>query len=431
VGVLERPEHAGWFAGNELPEGSLPIAQAYAGHQFGNFTGLGDGRAVLLGEHLTPSGVRYDVQLKGSGRTNYSRGGDGRAVLGPMLREYLMGEAMAGLGIPTTRALAVALTGEEVFRDGPQPGAVLMRVAASHIRVGTFQWAAAHEDEDALGELLRYTARRHFPALDADDARGFFMAVMERQIELIVGWMRVGFVHGVMNTDNMALSGETIDYGPCAFVDGYDPDAAFSSIDHQGRYSFSNQPWIARWNLARLAEAMLPLLDGDRRRAVDFANEALGGYEEVYEAQWLEMMRGKLGLAGAEAGDLRLVRDLLDWMAEQRADYTNTFRELVRGARGLAMDMEGVEGFDDWCARWRMRLGRQVPHERIRMSNPAVIPRNHMVERVLMAATEGGDFGPLRDWLRVLGRPYDEPDDPSFMAGPGPEIGRHVTYCGT
>jgi uncharacterized protein YdiU (UPF0061 family) len=426
--VLGNPGYAGVFVGNRLPGGAEPIAQAYAGHQYGHFTGLGDGRAILLGEHLSPDGRRWDIQLKGSGRTRFSRGGDGRAALGPMLREYLMSEAMAALGIPTTRSLAVAATGEVVMREDPLPGAVLTRVAASHIRVGTFQWVAAHEDMVALSSLLEHTASRHFPEIDPMDSRGFFIAVMERQVALVVNWMRVGFIHGVMNTDNMALSGETIDYGPCAFMDAYDPDTVFSSIDRGGRYAYANQPSIARWNLARLAETLLPLFDEERALAADFANEVLGRFEGMFQNQWLAMMREKTGLLTEEADDASLIQDLLDQMHAAGADYTNTFRALC--------DDEGREGpFRAWQGRWLARLSRQ-PHPRDEVvktmcaANPAVIPRNHLVQAALDAAT-AGDLTGYNDLLAVLASPYDKPAEDVYTWPPPAGSAKYVTYCGT
>ena len=432
--VLETGEYAAVFAGNRVPAGAGPIAQAYAGHQYGHFTGLGDGRAILMGEHLSPDGKQWDIQWKGSGRTRFSRGGDGRAALGPMLREYLISEAMAALGIPTTRSLAVAATGEMVMRDEPLPGAVLTRVAASHIRVGTFQWAAAHEDMEALRALTGHTAARHFPEADPADACGFFRAVMDAQISLVVEWLRVGFVHGVMNTDNMALSGETIDYGPCAFMDAYDPDTVFSSIDRRGRYAFANQPSIARWNLARLAEALLPLFNADRSAAADFANEELGRFEGMFQTRWLAMMRSKTGILTEEPGDARLIQDLLDGMHAVGADYTNTFRALSAENPGGASPFDR-EPLRDWYVRWRGRIDRQPQpfHELARVMrrmNPAVIPRNHRVESALASAA-AGDPAEFDRLLEALGSPYDEPDDGSFIAPPPASWPKHVTYCGT
>ena len=331
--ALESPEGAAIFAGNALPDGARPIAQAYAGHQFGHFTALGDGRAILLGEQITPSGDRFDIQLKGAGKTRFSRRGDGRAALGPMLREYVISEAMHALGIPTTRSLAVVTTGEPVYREGRLEGAVLTRVAASHIRVGTMQWASAHEDAEATRALADYTRARHYPELaeSSDPYLDLFRAIVARQASLIARWQLVGFIHGVMNTDNMALSGETIDYGPCAFMDTYDPATVFSSIDESGRYAYGNQPPIAQWNLARLAEAMLPLFDPDADRAVERATEALARFPDLFNQHRLDGMRAKLGLFTQEDDDEALVNDLLAWMQRRSADYTNTFRSLTRG----------------------------------------------------------------------------------------------------
>ena len=332
--ALDGSEGAAIFAGNALPEGARPIAQAYAGHQFGHFTALGDGRAILLGEQITPSGDRVDIQLKGAGQTRFSRRGDGRAALGPMLREYIISEAMHALGIPTTRSLAVAKTGEPVYRETVLDGAVLTRVAASHIRVGTMQWAAAHDDQEAVRALADYTRARHYPELaDSPEPHiALFDAILERQARLIARWQLVGFIHGVMNTDNMALSGETIDYGPCAFMDRYDPATVFSSIDHGGRYAYGNQPAIAQWNLARLAEAMLPLFDRDADRAVERATAALDRFPDLFEQHWLDGMRAKLGLFTQEEEDKALVDDLLAWMQQRSADFTNTFRALTTRA---------------------------------------------------------------------------------------------------
>ena len=428
VGANGAGDDSGIFAGNHVPDGTRPLAQAYAGHQFGHFTGLGDGRAVLLGEHISPDGRRWDIQLKGSGRTPYSRGGDGRAALGPMLREYLISEAMAALGIPTTRSLAVAATGEMVMREGPLPGAVLTRVAASHIRVGTFQWAAAHQDTGALRELLQHTVERHYPDVDPADARGFFTAAMDRQIALVVAWMRVGFIHGVMNTDNVALSGETIDYGPCAFMDTYDPDTVFSSIDRGGRYAYANQPSITRWNLARLAETLLPLFDDERPHAADFANDALGKFESTFQERWLAMMRAKTGILTTEPDDAELIQNLLDRMQDAGLDFTNTFRALCGGNAPS-------KSLREWHIRWIDRLARQ-PHSReeairkMRASNPAIIPRNHHVEAALTAA-QGGDFAPFNQLLTATGSPYQEPQNPELALPPAPGTPKCVTYCGT
>ena len=433
--VLE--QQATIFAGNEIPEGALPLAQAYAGHQFGNFTNLGDGRAILLGEHLDPAGRPFDIQLKGSGRTPYSRGGDGRATLGPMLREYIISEAMHALGIPTTRSLAVATTGEEVMRQEILPGAVLTRVAASHIRVGTFQYAAAHDDVDALRALADYTVARHFPEVLGSERRyfDFLEAVIERQAALIARWLHVGFIHGVMNTDNMALSGETIDYGPCAFMDDYRPDTVFSSIDRHGRYAYDQQPQIARWNLARLAESLLPLLHAERGSAVDLANEALGAFENRFRGHWLLGMRYKLGLLTAEADDAALVQDLLDWMHASHLDFTNTFRALSEET-AIAAPAFVDAGFLPWHARWAARLARQPqsPAEVVatmRAHNPVVIPRNHRVEEALTAAVEQGDLGVTQRLLEVLSNPYAPNAPAAFTAPPPAGAESYQTFCGT
>ncbi len=424
------------FAGKEIPPGSEPIAQAYAGHQFGGFTNLGDGRAVLLGEHLAPDGRRFDIQLKGSGRTSYSRGGDGRATLGPMLREYIISEAMHALGIPTTRSLAVATTGEEIIRQEILPGAVLTRIAASHIRVGTFQYARALEDPDALRALADYTIQRHFPDLMDLKTRyaDLFESVMERQAALIAKWHHVGFIHGVMNTDNMALSGETIDYGPCAFMDRYDPNTVFSSIDRQGRYAYGNQPQIARWNLARLAEALLPLLHDNQKIAVDLANEALGSFEARFQGYWLLGMRFKLGLFTAENEDAALIQDLLDWMNANHLDFTNTFRTI--GEETAISEPAFIDSsFLAWHDKWTARLTRQSQSpaeaaEKMRSHNPAVIPRNHKVEEALAAAV-AGDLSVMHRLLEVLADPYRKSSLTEFTS-PSPAGGPlYQTFCGT
>ncbi len=447
LATVDEPEGAALFAGNALPEGARPIAQAYAGHQFGHFTTLGDGRAILLGEQTTPAGDRVDIQLKGPGRTRFSRGGDGRAALGPMLREYIVSEAMHALGIPTTRSLAVVTTGEPVYRETMLPGAVLTRVAASHIRVGTMQWAAAHGDDAAMRALADHTRARHYPEL-ADSPEPYvalFDAILGRQASLIARWQLVGFIHGVMNTDNMALSGETIDYGPCAFMDAYDPQTVFSSIDHGGRYAYGNQPPIAQWNLARLAEAMLPLFDPDVDRAVERATAAVGRFPALFEQHWLDGMRAKLGLFTQEDDDRALTNDLLAWMQRRSADFTNTFRLLTRLHQGFGPSSYGrlVEGstiadpeLEAWHRRLDARRGRQ-PQSTIevaalmRRHNPAVIPRNHKVEEALLAATDLRDVSVMERLLDVLATPYDHDRDlPAFQA-PGSNEGSYRTFCGT
>jgi uncharacterized protein YdiU (UPF0061 family) len=433
--MLERPEGAAVLAGNALPEGARPIAQAYAGHQFGHPTVLGDGRAILLGEQITPSGDRVDIQLKGAGRTRFSRGGDGRAALGPMLREYIISEAMHALGIPTTRSLAVATTGEPVYRDEVLPGAVLTRVAASHIRVGTMQWAAAHDDVGALRALADYTIARHYPQLAGgpEPYLTLFQSIAARQATLIARWQLVGFIHGVMNTDNMALSGETIDYGPCAFMDAYDPATVFSSIDHGGRYAYGNQPAIAQWNLARLAEAMLPILDADTDRAVARATEALDRFADLFVQHRLNGFRAKLGLFTREDDDETLVNDLLVWMKRRSADFTNTFRSLTTG-RPPAHDADPE--WEAWRGRWLARRGRQpqatVDAESLmRQYNPAIIPRNHNVEAALTAATIGNDFSVMERLLDALATPYDHDRDLPAFSEPGPPDTSYRTFCGT
>jgi uncharacterized protein YdiU (UPF0061 family) len=434
--ALEGPEGVAIFSGNALPEGGQPIAQAYAGHQFGHFTGLGDGRAILLGEQITPAGDRFDIQLKGPGQTPYSRRGDGRAALGPMLREYILSEAMHALGIPTTRSLAVVATGEPVYRETELQGAVLTRVAASHIRVGTMQWAAAHQDVAAVRALADYTMARHYPELreSADPYLALLDAIIARQASLIARWQLVGFIHGVMNTDNMALSGETIDYGPCAFMDRYEPATVFSSIDHGGRYAYGNQPPIAQWNLARLAEAMLPLLDADTERAVERATVALERFADLFEQHWLNGMRSKLGLFTAEDDDRVLVDDLLAWMQGRSVDFTNMFRWLTTGGSSESAP-HADEALDTWLGRLharRLRQSQSAPEaqELMRRSNPAFIPRNRNVEAALLAATQG-DFSVMERLLDVLATPYDHDRDLPAFSHPGSDDRRYRTFCGT
>ena len=435
--LLGRPEAAALFAGNVLPEGADPIAQAYAGHQFGRFTNLGDGRAVLLGEQRHPGGGVWDIQLKGPGRTPYSRGGDGRAALGPMLREFVVSEAMWALGIPTTRSLAVVATGEPVFREETLPGAVLTRVAASHIRVGTFEFAAARGIPGLVEALLDHAISRHDPELAGapDRAHRWLAKVMERQASLLARWMCVGFVHGVMNTDNMAISGETIDYGPCAFLDRHSAGAVFSSIDHQGRYAFANQPRIAQWNLARLAETLLPLLASDEARAVEVANGLLEGFPARFRRHWLEGMRAKLGLASEEPEDAALSDALFEDMEGRGADFTNTFRDLTR--RNPSAEWPGdTDGFRAWRRRWSERLGRQAggleaAQARMRRANPAYIPRNARVEEALQAAVQG-DIEPFGKLLEVVRSPYDHDRDlPGYAEPPAAGAPPYRTFCGT
>jgi uncharacterized protein YdiU (UPF0061 family) len=437
VAVLDSAAGAAIFAGNALPDGALPLAQAYAGHQFGHFTGLGDGRALLLGEQITPDGRRVDVQLKGSGPTPYSRRGDGRAALGPMLRELVISEAMHALGIPTSRSLAVVSTGEVVHREQPLPGAVLTRIAASHLRVGTFEWAAAHRDDAALRALADYTIHRHYPEVAAATPPylALFDAIVERQARLIAQWQLVGFIHGVMNTDNMSIAGESLDYGPCAFMDRYDPATVFSSIDEAGRYAYRNQPPIAQWNLARLAEAMLPLFGDDRTRTVELVNASLLGFETRFKHHWLAGMRAKLGLTTSEDGDAALAEALLAWMHETRADFTNTFRLLSDPAAVEAI-AQADAGFQQWHEQWTARRGRESASSAddavalMRRANPAVIPRNHKVEEALTAAAERGDLGPLDRLMAALAAPYDYANPSAELSTPADER-PYRTFCGT
>ncbi len=437
LGALSPDAAAALFAGQDLPAGAGPLAQAYAGHQFGGFTMLGDGRAILLGEHRTPAGRLVDIQLKGPGRTRYSRGGDGRAALGPMLREYVISEGMAALGIPTTRSLAVVTTGEPVYRESARKGAILTRVAASHLRVGTFEYAAALRDEATLRALADYAISRHYPDLaDAPQKYlAFYRAAADRQAALIARWQQVGFIHGVMNTDNMAISGETIDYGPCAFMNAYNPNTVFSSIDRAGRYAYGNQPAIGQWNLARFAEALLPLLDADQEKAVEAASEVLGDYPARFEGYWLAGMRQKLGLQTAEDGDAALIRALLDWMQEARADYTNTFRDLS-SEEALAGDRYQDPAFQAWYSGWQDRLrrdGRPVAAAaaQMRAANPAVIPRNHRVEEALSAAEEHDDLSVLHRLLAALASPYEAGPEAAPYQDPPPDDCNYRTFCGT
>jgi serine/tyrosine/threonine adenylyltransferase len=425
------------FSGARLPEGAEPIAQAYAGHQFGGFSPqLGDGRAILLGEVVGRDGARRDIQLKGSGRTPFSRGGDGKAALGPMLREVLVGEALHALGIPTTRALAVVATGESVLRDTLLPGAVLTRVAASHIRVGTFQFFAARSDQARVQALADYTIARHYPDLAAEPAPylALFEAVIGAQARLIAQWMGVGFIHGVMNTDNMTLSGESIDFGPCAFMEAYAAGTVFSSIDHGGRYAYANQPLILGWNLARLAETLVPLFDADQDRAVDLANARLEGIAARYREEWVAVMAAKLALSGRDAGDAALADDLLAAMEGQGADWTRTFHALAKAAEGdlgaLRAQFINPAKLEAWLPRWQARLAPDAP-ARLRAANPRIIPRNHLVEAALTAAT-AGDLAPFEALVAAIRQPFS--DDPALepFSLPAPQgFGPYVTFCGT
>ncbi|WHY17593.1 YdiU family protein [Paenibacillus sp. G2S3] len=436
--VLHSKDGVQILAGNEVPKGTESLAQAYAGHQFGHFTMLGDGRAVLLGEQITPQGERVDIQLKGAGRTPYSRGGDGRAGLGPMLREYIISEAMHGLGIPTTRSLAVVTTGETIVRETEQPGAILTRVAASHLRVGTFQYVAAWGTVEDIRTLADYTLQRHYPEAVSQENRYLFLLqeVIGRQAELIAKWQLVGFIHGVMNTDNMALSGETIDYGPCAFMDVYDPETVFSSIDQQGRYAYGNQPGIASWNLARFAETLLPLLADDQEQAIKLAEEELADFKERSYHHWLTGMRAKLGIFNEEVEDVALIEDLLDLMQKYRADYTNTFRALTL-EKLEETALFGAAEFTKWQELWQARLSRQqqskeASQQLMRNSNPAIIPRNHRVEEVLQAAVQQEDYSVMERLLEALSNPYAyslEQDEYSSL--PEESTRPYRTFCGT
>ncbi len=417
------------FGGNAVPEGAAPLAQLYAGHQFGHFSPqLGDGRAVLLGEVVDTHGRRRDLQLKGSGRTPYSRMGDGRAWLGPVLREYVVSEAMHALGVPTTRALAAVETGEIVVRETPLPGAVLTRVAASHIRVGTFQALAARRDRDGLEALFAHASARHYP--EAQNPLDFLNAVIDAQALLIAQWMALGFIHGVMNTDNAAISGETIDYGPCAFMDIYHSDTVYSSIDQMGRYAYNNQPDIAVWNMAQLATALVPLMP-DADRAIHQFTDAVHAMPGKIQAAWLDRFRAKIGLGTAQEGDLALISDLLDRLAANQADFTNTFRALATG--NAPRDQFTVPAaFDAWADRWHARLeGEEAPEARMRAANPAFIPRNHRVEQMIAAAVEG-DYDPFFRLLAVLSKPYDDqPEAADLTRPPQPSEVVPATFCGT
>jgi uncharacterized protein YdiU (UPF0061 family) len=418
--------------GNVLLAGATPIAQAYAGHQFGNFVPqLGDGRAILLGEVVDVHGRRRDIQLKGSGPTPFSRRGDGRAALGPVLREYLVSEAMNALGIPTTRALMAATTGEKVYRETVLPGAVLTRVASSHIRVGTFQFFAVRRDLESLEALIGHVIERHYPELSGADnkALGLLDQVMEAQARLVARWVQVGFIHGVMNTDNMSVSGETIDYGPCAFMDAYDPATVFSSIDEYGRYAYANQPPIAQWNLARLAETLLPFLHENREEAIRIATERIEAFPAIYARHWLAGFGKKIGLVSEEEGDLDLIQALLDAMQRARADFTITFRALSNGEEPAALA--------EWLPKWRERLARdpQTAEERrtlMRSVSPAYIPRNHRVEAMISAAVEQADYAPFEEMLRVLMNPHEEQAGAEIYAeAPGETDMVYRTFCGT
>jgi len=430
--VLAGPEWVAVFAGNHSPEGAEPLAQAYAGHQFGNWVPqLGDGRALLLGEHVGPDGRRWDVQLKGSGPTPFSRRGDGRAWLGPVLREYVVSEAMAALGVPTTRALAAVTTGETVYREAALPGAVLCRVADSHLRVGTFQYFAARGDTEALQMLVAMAITRHYP--QAEGALGLLKAAVAAQADLIARWMGLGFVHGVMNTDNAHIGGLTIDYGPCAFVDGFHPDTVFSSIDQYGRYAWANQPQIAAWNMAQFASCLVPLIDADQTRAIDLAQEAVHGFAPAYARAWEDQFRAKIGLSEPHEGDRALIETLLARMAVQRADFTRVFRGLAEG--GAEAEFADPAALQDWLGLWRARLAAEgrsedAARDAMRAVNPAVIPRNHRIEAMITSAVSG-DFAPFHALMAALAQPFDAPADDPLRLGPQPDERVRYTFCGT
>ncbi|OCT13424.1 hypothetical protein A8709_17600 [Paenibacillus pectinilyticus] len=438
VEALKSEEGVASLAGNHIPEGALPLAQAYAGHQFGHFNKLGDGRAILLGEQITPLGERYDIQLKGSGRTPYSRRGDGRAALGPMLREYIISEAMFALGIPTTRSLAVVSTGDVIYRETEQPGAILTRIAASHLRVGTFQFAAAGGTVEEVRALADYTIERHYPEVGDEENRylSLYYAIIKRQARLIAQWQLVGFIHGVMNTDNMSISGESIDYGPCAFMDAYDPATVFSSIDSQGRYAYGKQPHIGAWNLARLAETLLPLLHEDQEQAIKLAEEGLARYFSLYQQSWLTGMRAKLGIMNEEDQDESLIEELLTLMQQHKADFTNTFRTLSYGKPEDTV-LHGTTRFAEWVAQWQARLERQQESKEtllalMQSSNPAYIPRNHRVEEALAAAVEHGDYSVMARLLDVLSNPFTpSTEHAEFATLPDVADACYQTFCGT
>ncbi len=426
--ALTSPEGVAMLAGNTVPDGAAPLAQAYAGHQFGGWVPqLGDGRALLLGEVVDAHGHRFDLQLKGAGPTPFSRRGDGRAWLGPVIREYIVSEAMAALGVPTTRALAAVTTGETVWREEPYPGAVLARVAASHVRVGTFQYFAARDDAEALRILTDHVIVRHYP--EADGALGLIRAVTAAQARLIARWMSLGFIHGVMNTDNMAVSGETIDYGPCAFMDGYDPGKVFSSIDQTGRYAYGNQPQVALWNLAQFASCLLPLI-GDGAGAVEEATAAIDTFRDIYHAEWLALFRAKIGISTPDDGDRELIEALLVRMAAQGADFTRVFHGLTAGA--ARDEFADRDAFDGWAADWRARIASEPDAQGLMArTNPAIIPRNHQVASVISAAVSG-DYAPFFRLNDALLRPFDDdPDVADLQSAPLEDEVVRRTFCGT
>ncbi len=435
--LISKKELSNLFSGNSLPEGSKSIAQAYAGHQFGHFTMLGDGRAVLIGEHVSKNNERFDIQFKGSGQTPFSRNGDGRAALGPMLREYIISEAMHSLNIPTTRSMAVVKTGEDVIRENILQGAILTRVASSHLRVGTFQYVAMRNNESELRTLVDYTINRHYPNIkkSKNKALDLLKVLIELQIDLVVNWMRVGFIHGVMNTDNMSISGETIDYGPCAFMDTYDPQTVFSSIDELGRYAYFNQPSITKWNLARFAECLIPLIDPKKDKAIEIATETINSFDKSYETKWINMMRDKLGLFGKDQKDQVLIIDLLTWMHKNKADYTNTFCFLM-DENFQHNKIYNDENFLTWKEKWkeRLKLNNNTPEKYLSLMksvNPLVVPRNHKVEEVLESANKN-DLSPLKKLINVLEKPYEKTKENIDYQSPAPVSDKkYKTFCGT
>ena len=421
------------FSGNSLPHGSKPFAQAYAGHQFGQFTILGDGRAHIVGEQVTPDGEIFDIQYKGSGRTPYSRGGDGKAALGPMLREYLISEAMYYLGIPTTRSLAVVETGEKVYREVPLKGSILTRVASSHIRIGTFQFLAAHKDYEGIKSLLDFSIKRHFSNLKFSEnlAIEFIKAVMQKQINLIVEWMRVGFIHGVMNTDNSTISGETIDYGPCAFMDHYDANTVFSSIDTQGRYSFANQPSIIQWNLVRLAECLLPLIDKDEKRSIEIAQNLINTFSSLFKDKWLQMMKKKLGIKDQSEDDEELINNLINWMQQKKPDFTNTFCNLMNYDHADDEEFEDNE-FNNWKREWKKRVESKEYLDVMMSCNPTLIPRNYLVEEALSEAETDGKFDKFKELNEIISSPYQlKKVNIKYLETPSKTNIPYKTFCGT
>ena len=421
------------FSGNSLPHGSKPFAQAYAGHQFGQFTILGDGRAHIVGEQVTPEGEIFDIQYKGSGRTPYSRGGDGKAALGPMLREYLISEAMYYLGIPTTRSLAVVETGEKVYREVPLKGSILTRVASSHIRIGTFQFLAAHKDYEGMKSLLDFSIKRHFSNLKFSEnlAIEFIKAVMQKQINLIVEWMRVGFIHGVMNTDNSTISGETIDYGPCAFMDHYDANTVFSSIDTQGRYSFANQPSIIQWNLVRLAECLLPLIDKDEKRSIEIAQNLINTFSSLFKDKWLQMMKKKLGIKDQSEDDEELINNLIKWMQQKKPDFTNTFCNLMNYDHADDEEFEDDE-FNNWKREWKKRVESKEYIDVMMSCNPTLIPRNYLVEEALSEAETDGKFDKFNELNEIISSPYQlKKVNIKYLETPSKTNIPYKTFCGT